>query len=52
MAINMGPEYGCLLTCDSWKVLAVNFPLRILELNCGILVISLIYNHSGLGKNT
>ena len=32
-------------------LLAVNFPLKILELNCGILIISLSYNHSSLGQN-
>ena len=32
-------------------LLTVNFPPRILELNCGILVISLSYNHSCLGQN-
>jgi len=22
MAINVGPKYGCMLTCDSWKIFA------------------------------
>jgi hypothetical protein len=38
------------LTAEKY-LLAVDFPLRILELNFGILLISLSYNYSDIGQN-